>query len=42
VLDFYRAEARVAVEIDGMSHDLGDRPNATQAATRGLKHAGLR
>jgi very-short-patch-repair endonuclease len=42
VLDFYCAEARVAVEIDGMSHDLGDRPNATQAATRGLKHAGLR
>jgi very-short-patch-repair endonuclease len=26
VLDFYCAEARLAVEIDGMSHDLGDRP----------------
>jgi very-short-patch-repair endonuclease len=25
VLDFYCAKARLAVEIDGMSHDLGDR-----------------
>jgi very-short-patch-repair endonuclease len=41
VLDFYCAEARLAVEIDGMSHDVGDRPNAMQAATRGFKHAGL-
>jgi very-short-patch-repair endonuclease len=26
VLDFYCARARLAVEIDGMSHDLGGRP----------------
>jgi very-short-patch-repair endonuclease len=26
VLDFYCAKARLAVEIDGMSRDLGDRP----------------
>jgi very-short-patch-repair endonuclease len=26
VLDFYCAEARLAVEIDGFSHDVGDRP----------------
>jgi very-short-patch-repair endonuclease len=26
VLDFYCAEVRLAVEIDGVSHDLGDRP----------------
>ena len=26
VLDFYRAKARLAIEIDGMSHDVGDRP----------------
>ena len=26
VLDFYCAEARLAVEIDGYSHDVGDRP----------------
>jgi very-short-patch-repair endonuclease len=26
VLDFYCAKARLAIEIDGLSHDLGDRP----------------
>ncbi len=26
VLDFYCAKARLAIEIDGMSHDLADRP----------------
>jgi very-short-patch-repair endonuclease len=26
ILDFYCAEARLAVEVDGLSHDLGDRP----------------
>jgi very-short-patch-repair endonuclease len=26
VLDFYCAKARLAIEIDGMSHDLGDQP----------------
>jgi len=26
VLDFYCAKARLAVEIDGQSHDMGDRP----------------
>jgi very-short-patch-repair endonuclease len=26
VLDFYCARARLAVEIDGMCHDMGDRP----------------
>src|SRR5438105_15495589 len=26
VLDFYCAKARLAVEIDGASHDMGDRP----------------
>jgi very-short-patch-repair endonuclease len=26
VLDFYCAKANLAVEIDGMSHDMGDRP----------------
>ena len=25
VLDFYCAKARLAIEIDGMSHDVGDR-----------------
>jgi very-short-patch-repair endonuclease len=26
VLDFYCAKARLAIEIDGLSHDMGDRP----------------
>ncbi len=26
VLDFYCAKARLAIEIDGASHDMGDRP----------------
>ena len=26
VLDFYCAEARLAVEVDGIGHDMGDRP----------------
>jgi very-short-patch-repair endonuclease len=26
VLDFYCSKARLAIEIDGMSHDAGDRP----------------
>ena len=30
VLDFYCAKARLAVEIDGMSHDVEDRPQRDQ------------
>jgi very-short-patch-repair endonuclease len=26
VLDFYCAKARLAIEVDGVSHDMGDRP----------------
>ena len=26
VLDFYCAKSRLAIEVDGMSHDVGDRP----------------
>jgi very-short-patch-repair endonuclease len=26
VLDFYCAKARLAIEVDGASHDMGDRP----------------
>lgn len=26
VLDFYCAEVKVAIEIDGIAHDMGDRP----------------
>src|ERR1700723_2149269 len=26
ILDFYCAKARLAIEVDGVSHDMGDRP----------------
>jgi len=26
VLDFYCAKAKIAIEVDGISHDMGDRP----------------
>jgi very-short-patch-repair endonuclease len=41
VLDFYRAKARLAVEIDGMSHDLGDRPQRDASRDSWLKARGL-
>ncbi len=41
VLDFYCAEARLAVEIDGMSHDLGDRPQRDANRDAWLKARGL-
>jgi very-short-patch-repair endonuclease len=42
VLDFYCAKARLAVEIDGMAHDLGVRPQGDSRrdawlATRGVR-----
>jgi very-short-patch-repair endonuclease len=41
VLDFYCAHARLAVEIDGMSHDLGDRPQRDESRDAWLKARGL-
>jgi very-short-patch-repair endonuclease len=41
VLDFYCAEARLAVEVDGMSHDLGDRPQRDVGRDAWLKARGL-
>jgi very-short-patch-repair endonuclease len=41
VLDFYCAEARLAVEVDGMSHDLGDRPERDISREAWLKARGL-
>jgi very-short-patch-repair endonuclease len=41
VLDFYCAEARLAVEIDGLSHDLGDRPQRDANRDAWLKARGL-
>jgi very-short-patch-repair endonuclease len=41
VLDFYCAEARLAVEIDGMSHDFGDRPQRDASRDAWLQGRGL-
>jgi very-short-patch-repair endonuclease len=42
VLDFYCAKARLAVEIDGMSHDLEDRPERDLRRDAWLANQGVR
>jgi very-short-patch-repair endonuclease len=41
VLDIYCAEARLAVEIDGMRHDLGDRPRRDARRDEWLNECGI-
>jgi very-short-patch-repair endonuclease len=41
VLDFYGAEARLAIEIDGISHDMGDRPQRDARRGAWLKARGI-
>ena len=41
VLDFYCAKARLAVEIDGMSHDVEDRPQRDQRRHAWLEAQGV-
>jgi very-short-patch-repair endonuclease len=41
VLDFYCAKARLAIEIDGMSHDVGDRPERDIRRDAWLEARGL-
>ncbi len=41
VLDFYCAKARLAVEIDGMSHDMADRPERDTRRDAWLKAQGV-
>ena len=41
VLDFYCAEAKLVIEIDGYAHDTGTRPERDQARARWLKQQGL-
>ena len=43
VLDFYCAKARLAIEIDGMSHDVGGRPErelSPRRVARGAQRQG--
>ncbi len=41
VLDFYCAEANLAIEVDGISHDLGDRPQRDLRRDSWLKKHGV-
>jgi very-short-patch-repair endonuclease len=41
VLDFYCARARLAVEIDGIAHDMGDRPERDLRRTEWLEAQGI-
>ena len=41
VLDFYCAKARLAVEVDGMSHDAGDRPERDARRDVWLRERGV-
>ncbi len=41
VLDFYCAEAKVAFEIDGIGHDMGDRPSSDAARDAALGELGI-
>ena len=40
-LDFYCAKARLAIEIDGMSHDVADRPQRDIRRDAWLKAEGV-
>jgi very-short-patch-repair endonuclease len=41
VLDFYCPKARLAIEIDGISHDMGDRPQHDERRDAWLKEHGV-
>ena len=41
VLDFYCAKARLAIEIDGLSHDVGERPERDERRSAWLDRQGV-
>jgi very-short-patch-repair endonuclease len=41
VLDFFCSEARMAIEVDGIAHDMGDRPQRDDARDRWLDGQGV-
>nr|WP_082132816.1 endonuclease domain-containing protein [Pelagerythrobacter marensis] len=41
VLDFYCATRRIAIEIDGIAHDMGDRPARDISRDRWLNEQGI-
>lgn len=42
VLDFYFSEARLAIEVDGHSHGMGDRPRRDQRRDDWLRSKGVK
>ena len=42
VLDFYCHEARAIIEVDGISHDMGDRPFLDEHRDKAFQSKGLR
>ena len=41
VLDFFCSEARLAIEVDGIAHDMGAQPDRDQARDQWLKEQGV-
>ena len=41
VLDFFCSEARLAIEVDGIAHDMGDRPRRDEARDAFLRAEGI-
>ena len=42
ILDFYCPAVKLAVEVDGAAHDMGDRPRRDEARTAWLEAQGMR
>ena len=42
ILDFYCHEARLIVEVDGISHDMGDRPQRDEVRDNHFRRLGFR
>ena len=41
ILDFFCSEAKLAIEVDGLSHDMGDGPTRDQSRARWLEEQGV-
>jgi len=42
VVDFYCAAAKLVIEVEGIAHDMGDRPQRDEARSRWLEAQGYR
>ena len=42
ILDFYCPAAKLAVEIDGIAHDMGDRPQRDEVRTQWVEDLGIK